>query len=514
MSKKKRKKVVAQDSVYKAPIESTGFVNTMDEVISVKRALDGYSNVPANLGAGANNLVQTANYVMERFTWDYYTLNILFRDNWIAKAIIEKPANEMLKNGFSIHSQIEPDKIDKIMNIWQKTKTQNKFLKCLKWARLYGGCLLIPMIENQGDLSKPLDYETIMPDSYKGCFTVDRWSGVSPSIELVDNITDPDFGQPEYYDVSDNTTGKTFRIHHSRVIKMIGREMPYWEEIAETYWGASELEHVYTELKKRDDTSANISFLIFLANIRVFKMEGMSQMLSIGDQQAAQRVYETMKTMNHLMCNTGTLAIDKEEDFAMHGYSFTGINDVYESFMLDISGAAEIPVDKLFGRSPSGFNSGAETLQNYYDTIDEKRETYVREPLEKIVKIITMSALGEIPDDIEIDFNPVRRPSDLEKSDLAQKNAQPIFDAYAGGLIGKGTALKELKQQSDITGLWTNITDEMIQEAYNEDKRRETEENENRNELMAAALGDDNNVSQKEASESSIDESYKNAGFK
>ena len=486
----------------------------MDEVISVKRALDGYSNVPANLGAGANNLVQTANYVMERFTWDYYTLNILFRDNWIAKAIIEKPANEMLKNGFSIHSQIEPDKIDKIMNIWQKTKTQNKFLKCLKWARLYGGCLLIPMIENQGDLSKPLDYETIMPDSYKGCFTVDRWSGVSPSIELVDNITDPDFGQPEYYDVSDNTTGKTFRIHHSRVIKMIGREMPYWEEIAETYWGASELEHVYTELKKRDDTSANISFLIFLANIRVFKMDGMSQMLSIGDQQAAQRVYETMKTMNHLMCNTGTLAIDKEEDFAMHGYSFTGINDVYESFMLDISGAAEIPVDKLFGRSPSGFNSGAETLQNYYDTIDEKRETYVREPLEKIVKIITMSALGEIPDDIEIDFNPVRRPSDLEKSDLAQKNAQPIFDAYAGGLIGKGTALKELKQQSDITGLWTNITDEMIQEAYNEDKRRETEENENRNELMAAALGDDNNVSQKEASESSIDESYKNAGFK
>lgn len=514
MSKKKHKKVVAQDSVYKAPIESTGFVNTMDEVISVKRALDGYSNVPANLGAGANNLAQTANYVMERFTWDYYTLNILFRDNWIAKAIIEKPANEMLKNGFSIHSQIEPDKIDKIMNIWQKTKTQNKFLKCLKWARLYGGCLLIPMIENQGDLSKPLDYETIMPDSYKGCFTVDRWSGVSPSIELVDNITDPDFGQPEYYDVSDNTTGKTFRIHHSRVIKMIGREMPYWEEIAETYWGASELEHVYTELKKRDDTSANISFLIFLANIRVFKMDGMSQMLSIGDQQAAQRVYETMKTMNHLMCNTGTLAIDKEEDFAMHGYSFTGINDVYESFMLDISGAAEIPVDKLFGRSPSGFNSGAETLQNYYDTIDEKRETYAREPLEKIVKIITMSALGEIPDDIEIDFNPVRRPSDLEKSDLAQKNAQPIFDAYAGGLIGKGTALKELKQQSDITGLWTNITDEMIQEAYNEDKRRETEENENRNELMAAALGDDNNVSQKEASESPIDESYKNAGFK
>ena len=75
-----------------------GILNNKAEVTSVKKALDAYSNPPANLGFGANNLSQTAGYVMERFTWDYYTLNILFRNNWIAKAIIEKPANEMLKN--------------------------------------------------------------------------------------------------------------------------------------------------------------------------------------------------------------------------------------------------------------------------------------------------------------------------------------------------------------------------------------------------------------------------------
>ncbi len=508
MSKRKNKK-------YKAPTETVGFVNTANDAINVHRALDAYQNLPANLGAGANNLVQTANYVMERFTWDYMTLNILFRDNWIAKAIIEKPANEMLKNGFTIQSQIDPDKIQDIMQAWTRTKTKDKFLKCLKWARLYGGCLLIPMLANQGNMSEPLDYDTILPDSYKGCFTVDRWSGVSPSLEVVDDINDPDFGQPKYYDVSNNATGETIRIHHSRVIKMIGREMPYWEELAETYWGASELEHVYTELKKRDDTSANISFLIFLANIRVFKMEGLGRMISMGDQESAQRVYETMKSMNHLMCNTGTMAVDKDDSFEEHQYSFTGINDVYESFMLDISGAAEIPIDKLFGRSPSGFNSGAETLQNYYDTIDEKRETYVRDPLEKLLKMITMSTLGEIPDDMEIVFNPVRRPSDLEKSDLAQKYAQPIMDAYAGGLIGKGTALRELKQQSTLTGIWTNITDEMIQEAQEDEKKAAEEESNIKNELLNAARnGGKNETTTESTKETPFDESNQNAGFK
>lgn len=522
MSKKKRRSPKAPpgptiNKMPQGPIpELPGILTNNADVVGVRRVMDAYTNPPANLGIGTANLSQTGGYVMERFTWDYWTLNVLFRNNWIAKAIIEKPANEMMKNGFEIQSQINPDQITRIMQTWTKTKSKEKFLKCLKWARLYGGCLLVPMIAGQGDLSLPLDFDTVMPDSYKGCFTVDRWSGVSPSLQLVTDISDPDFGQPEYYMVSDNTTGKTYTIHHSRVIKMIGRELPYWEEIAETFWGASELEHVFTELKKRDDTSANISFLIFLANIRVFKMEGLSQMLTLGDQEAAQRVYDTMRTMNHLMCNTGTLAMDKEEDFSEHQYSFTGINDVYESFMLDISGAAEIPIDKLFGRSPTGFNSGAETLQNYYDTIQEKQETYVRGPLEKLMKIITMSTLGEIPDDMELVFNPVRRPADLEKADLAQKQSQPVFDAYAASLIGKGAALRELKQQAPMTGLWTNITDEMIDAAEKEDEEKKRQREEEENELMKAVMlsgkdGGTGGSAEKTETEATIDKGNKGA---
>ena len=482
----KRKKVVD-----KKPPEGyipPGVVTNKKEILSVKRVLDAYSNIPANLGAGSTNLAQTASYVMQRFTWDYYTLNVLFRDNWIAKAIIEKPANEMMKNGFEIHTELDPDLVTKIMNTWTKTGTKDKFLEAIKWSRLYGGCLLIPMIEGQEDLSKPLDYDYIMPDSYKGCMVVDRWQGCDPGIELVNDISDPEFGQPEYYNVTTQPMNGSVKIHHSRVIKFIGRKLPYWEEVAESYWGASELEHVYTELKKRDDTSANISFLIFLANIRVFKMAGLGQAITMGDQEALNRVYTTMQEMNRLMCNTGTFAIDQEDDFTMQGYTFTGINDIYESFMLDISGAAEIPVDKLFGRSPTGFNSGEETLQNYYDTIQEKQETDIRYPLEKLIKIITMSALGKLPDDIEITFNPVRRPSDMEQADLGQKMTQAVLDAYQAGVVGRGTVLRELKQQTAFTNMWSNITDEMISEADDEDEKKKKEEEQIKNELGNAAI--------------------------
>ena len=452
------------------------FVGNRAEVIGVKRALDAYSNVSANLGTGARNLSETGQYLLERFTWDYQTLNALFRNNWIAKNIIEKPANEMMKNGFTILSDIKPEKINAIERAWQRTGTERKFLRCLKWARLYGGCVLIPLIEGQDDLESPLDYDTITPGSYKGCFYVDRWSGVSPSPELVTDINDPHLGTPEFYDITDNATGETVRFHHSRVIKMIGRELPQWEEIAENYWGASELEHVFQELKKRDSTSANLAFLIFLSNIRVFQNEGLSQMLTLGDQQAASDVYNTMRSINDMMCNTGMLVLDKDAQFHTEQYSFSGINDVYESFMLDISGAAEIPIDKLFGRSPSGFNDGSETLQNYYDTLQEKQETYVRPALEQLLGIVTVSAIGEMPDDFQISFNPIRRSSDEQRKDLAIGMSEPLFTAYSQNLVGKATVLKELKQQSELVGLWTNISDEMINEAEREDEEREKEE--------------------------------------
>jgi L-aspartate oxidase len=122
MANKHKKRKSFQDN---AP----GILTTDAEVLSVKKALDAYTNPSANLGAGANNLAETAGYIMQRMTWDYYTLNILFRNNWIAKAIIEKPANEMMKNGFELQTELDPDKVSKIMNAYAGIVRKEEWLK-------------------------------------------------------------------------------------------------------------------------------------------------------------------------------------------------------------------------------------------------------------------------------------------------------------------------------------------------------------------------------------------------
>lgn len=159
--------------------------------------------------------------------------------------------------------------------------------------------------------------------------------------------------------------------------------------------------------------------------------------------------------------------IDGENDsFETHQYTFGGIADTYDRFMMDVAGAAETPVTKLFGRSPAGMNATGESdMQNYYDTIEEKQESILRPIYDKLLPIMAMSAIGAVPDGLDFEFNAVRRPDEDEMSDLASKNTNSVTITFQAGLISQRTALKELRSQSEITGMWTNITDEDIEKA-------------------------------------------------
>jgi hypothetical protein len=76
-----------------------------------------------------------------------------------------------------------------------------------------------------------------------------------------------------------------------------------------------------------------------------------------------------------------------------------------------------------------------------------------------------MSSWGFIPDDLDYKFNPVQRTTQEKLANIVQQRTTAVLDAYNAGLIGRQTALKELQQMKDETGMWSNITDDEIEEA-------------------------------------------------
>lgn len=431
------------------------------------RALDAFSNVLARLGAGTPNLLEGTEYSLQRMSRDFNTLNALYRESWIVRRIIDVIPADMLKNWITITSGLDPDVEKRLSLTLRRTQLIDKLKRGMQWGRLYGGALGVMLVKHQGyDLSQPLQLDWIMPGDFAGLLIFDRWNGVNPSSELIEDISDPDYGYPKYYTVTDPAGGGSVKIHHSRVIRFTGNTLPFWEEIAEMQWGASVVESVFDELKKRDNVSWNIAQLTFMANIRVLKMQDLGQLLAATDSESQAELLRTLEAQNMLLNNMGMQVMDAADGLETHQYTFGGLADCYQQFIMDISGAAEIPVTRLFGRSPSGLNATGESdLQNYYDMIAEKQESYLRPILNKVLPPFIISTLGSLPDDFDFEFDPVAEPSDKERADLAKCGTDNVVAAYNAGLISQRTALKELKQQSERTGVWTNITDEDIERA-------------------------------------------------
>ena len=432
-------------------------------------ALDGFSNPLARLGAGTPNLLDSTQYVMSRMTNDFGTLNAMYRDSWIVRRIVDIIPADMLKNWITITSGLAPDLIKKIDVELRRTQLIKKIQEGMCWGRLYGGAVGVMLIKGQGSpeqLAMPLKLEEMVPGDFKGLMILDRWNGVSPSSELVDDISDPEYGLPDAYIITDPVDGAMTRVHHTRCIRFVGNNLPFWERQAELYWGASVIESVFDELKKRDNVSWNIAQLTFMANLRVLKMNDIGQTLAATDPQSQAELYRTLTAQNWLMSNMGIQIMDAADGLETHQYTFGGLADCYQQFIMDVSGAAEIPVTKLFGRSPSGLNATGESdLQNYYDMIGEKQESILRPILNKLLPPFMMSMFGAVPDDLDFDFNPVSEPSDKERMELAKTGTDNVVAALNAGMISKRTGLQELKQQSERTGVWTNITDEDIEKA-------------------------------------------------
>ena len=427
---------------------------------------DAFQNLMARIGFGSSNLLEGSDYPLTRISRDYNLMNSLYRSHWIVRKIIDTIPDDMCKNWIELTCQISPEMIDKYQKAERITRTRAGINEALKWGRLYGGSAALILIKgHENILDKPLDLDTVMPNSYCGLLVLDRWSGITPSAEQNQDINSPDFGLPESYRVT-TETGKYYDVHASRVIRFIGRRLPFWERQAEVHWGCSEIEIVFDELKKRDNTSWNIASLIFLANIRVLKMGSLAQQLAATSAKAQQNLYNTLSAQNRLMCNMGMMVLDKDDDFDTKQYSFAGINDIYESFMLDMSGAAEIPCTKLFGRAPAGLNStGDSDLQNYYDMLGEKQDSQLRPQLDKLIPVIALSTWGDIPNDLDFSFKPCQTVTSERRAELASKKTTSVVDCYNAGLVSQQIALKELRQMSDETGMWSNITDEDIEKA-------------------------------------------------
>lgn len=430
-------------------------------------ALDAFVNVAARMGYGTPSLVEATEYELIRWTNNYWLMITLFRNHWISRRICEKPAQDMCKAWPTIQSsELKPEAIDDFQRTLRRTFTPLRVQEAIMWARLFGGAGALMVIDgHEGMLDKPLRLDDINPGTYKGLIVFDRWSGITPTDEINTDINTPvDFNLPLYYEVR-SLEGESFRVHSSRILRFSGPRVPNPEHQAQMYWGISELEIAYEEIRKRDNASWAILSLMFRANIIAQKNPMLAQMLSgLGATgKGANSYYQTMQAQNELLSNQSMLLLGQDGEMQNFSYSFGGIAEVQAQFQMDVAGAARMPVSILFGRTVTGLGQSNEgEIRLYEQEIGQKQNEEMRPQLDKLYPVICMSEFGEVPDDLDMTFPAVRVLTEEEKGKLASDKITAILEPFGAGVTSQQLTLRELKAQSLETGIFSNIDDAMI----------------------------------------------------
>jgi phage-related protein (TIGR01555 family) len=444
-----------------------GLAGTVKKQRTAAQALDWFMNQAARTGMGSPNLGAGADYQLVRMSYDYWLLITLYRNHWISRRIVDTPAQDMIRTWPKLTSDLEPKDLTRIDRAIRRTMTKQQMLLALSWARLFGGAGCLMVIDGQeNELDQPLDLDSVPLGGYKGLLPFDRWAGITPSTDVCTDINRPlDFNKPEHYECR-ISGGESFKVHASRILRFTGPEVPTPEREAQSWWGISELEPVYEEIQKRDNMSWNILNLTFRANILGMKFPDLAQLLSgLGmSGQAGQQFESRMSAINHLISNQSLVPLPKDGSIESTSYSFAGISEVYQQFQLDISGAAKIPVTRLWGRTITGLGQSNDADERIYEErIATDNEVQMLPQHEKLYPVICMSELGEVPEDLDLQYPSVRVLDEKEKSELAKTVVDTVTVALNSGGISPRTYAKELKQSSDVTGIFTNITDEDIE---------------------------------------------------
>lgn len=426
---------------------------------------DSFNNFAASLGYGASNLISGSTYGFNPVTRNHTLLEWAYRGSWLVKQVVDSVADDMTREGVHLESDMPPDDMDALGQYVENLLIWQRMNSAIKWSRLYGGAIAVIMIDGQ-KTETPLQVNTIGKGQFKGLMVLDRWM-VWPHLE--DPVLDlgQDFGLPKYYEVvSDAKAVPHMRVHHSRCIRLDGIELPYWQKIAENMWGLSVIEPLYDRLIAFDSTTQGAAQLVYKAHLRTLKVEKLRELIAFGGEgyQAVRKQIEMIRLMQS---NEGLTILDSSDEFETYTYGFGGLSDVMIQFAQQLSGASQIPLVRLFGQSPAGLNAtGDADIRNYYDNINSQQEARLRRPIGMLYDIACRSLFGQpLPKGFHFSFNPLWQMTDEQRASMAVNVTNAVTKAQEDGIISTVTAMKELRQSSRLTGVFSNITDEDIEQA-------------------------------------------------
>ena len=385
---------------------------------------DGFFN--AFIGHGMHGRDPFSNYIYtpSRMMTDWECAD-MFTYNGIAQKIITAPADEAVKEGFTLKNGEEEmeEQTKAVLSVMEDLEWEQRFSEALSWDRLYGGSAVLMMADDgTAELSEPLNESALR--SIERLVVIEAPDITTSDAMLYSDPRSQLYGRPEFYNVT-GYYGGHFTVHESRLLMFCGGVLPREQRRQRADWGAKVYERMFNDIMRYDSALSLALMALSRLSQGVMKLNGLAGKLSTddGEQQVMKRL-QLIDMARHMM---NTIALDNEDDYRLENMTISGVTDIVDRFQTAISAVTEIPVTVLFGVSPGGLNStGKADFENYYNMVRRIQKRTLKPQLSRLIDLLGQcSDYGiALPDKYTLEFNPLWQLTEKEQADTEYVKAQ------------------------------------------------------------------------------------------
>jgi phage-related protein (TIGR01555 family) len=360
----------------------------------------------------------------------------MYRDEGLARRIIDLPADAMTRQWLDVTS----DRGDEVMQRMETLSAQTRTNEGLKCARKYGGSLVLMGVDDgqfktndpDPDLTQP-----VIPDKIKSVNFLKVYSARREVEVLQDTIdTDPTsetFGEPTIYRINQMLGGGSFDVHASRVLRFDGAFVPSVTLAQNAGWHDSVFQSAYTQIRQVGTTYASAEFIIGDFVQTIVKIKDLINRIAAGQEDFVKARIALLDLSRHV---ANTVLLDSDEDYSRQSSTVAGLAELLDRFMMALSSVTGIPVTLLMGRSPAGMNATGESdIRFWYDKVQADQVNTLGPQLEKLIRYLFLEDGGAEPEEWSINFRPLFQMTEKEKQELYKGTAEGDAIYIAQGVL-------------------------------------------------------------------------------
>lgn len=383
---------------------------------------DGYKNMLTRYGT-AQDSSTAYTYAMEDIIPDPDLTEQYFGNGLFAK-IIDSPSEEAVKHGYDFKLN-DPKIEDFISDELDRLDWEEAAATAIKWTRLYGGAVIVMLVNDGCDLEEPLDWDNV--EEIEELLVYER-AIVQPDQTSLYTYNPGSarrygsrFQRPEFYTI--NSRHGAFRVHESRCLVFQNGKLPETGVYPTyLYFGIPEYLRIKDALRDAVVSHSTAPKMLDRCVQAIYKLKNLSELLRTDEGE--DKVLDRIELIDLARGLLNTLVIDADgEDYDFKSMSLAGVKDVIDTTCNMLSAVTNIPQTILFGRSPAGENStGDSDMENYYNFVNKIQKMMLKKNMRILLDLIFKCGqhkgeIQEIPA-YKVGFKPLWSMSESEQANV------------------------------------------------------------------------------------------------